>query len=62
MVIGTIHEERAGVMSLSPSTAEITLIAGVIMPSPYNSPDPNTNNNSNQIGFLVIDRIWLKSA
>ena len=40
-VIGTTHASRPGSMTLSPSTADKTDIAGVIIESPKNSAAPN---------------------
>ena len=37
---GTTRWARLGLTTLRPPTAEVTLIAGVIMPSPKNSPAP----------------------
>ena len=37
---GTTKCERLGLMALRPPTAEVTEIAGVIMPSPKNKPAP----------------------
>ena len=36
-VIGTTYESNSGVATFSPSTAPRTVMAGVIMPSPYSS-------------------------
>jgi len=45
-VIGTTYGENAGVATSSPSTADSTLIAGVIMPSPNSNPAPNISDQS----------------
>ena len=41
-VIGTIHSSKSGSMTLRPSTADSTEIAGVIMLSPKNSAAPKS--------------------
>ncbi len=40
--IGTTSGAIPGVATLRPSTAEVTVIAGVIIPSPRNSPAPSS--------------------
>ena len=43
IVIGATRREKIGPTTSSPSTAESTLIAGVIIPSPISSPAPTIN-------------------
>ena len=46
MVIGTTISAKAGVATCRPSTAETTLMAGVIMPSPNSNPAPSISAHS----------------
>jgi hypothetical protein len=45
-VIGMMREENAGAAASSPSRADNTLIAGVIMPSPNSRPAPSISDHS----------------
>ena len=48
MVIGMTYGAKAGVATPSPSTADSTLIAGVIMPSPNSRPAPSISDHSSR--------------
>lgn len=44
MAMGTTEPRSTGVATSSPSTAESTLMAGVMIPSPTSSPAASTSN------------------
>ncbi|MGC4081234.1 MAG: hypothetical protein QM736_03730, partial [Vicinamibacterales bacterium] len=46
-MIGTTYGSTAGVATLSPSIAPRTVMAGVIMPSPYSNAAPNSPMSAN---------------
>ena len=58
MVIGITAFPKAGVATCNPSTAESTLIAGVMMPSPNSSPAPSISNQRRSLvpRFLGSDK------
>ena len=49
IVIGMTVWPNAGVATCSPSTADSTLIAGVMMPSPNSSPAPSISDHSSNV-------------
>ena len=57
-VIGMTVWPNAGVATCSPSTADSTLIAGVMMPSPNSSPAPSISDHSKNVvpRFLRSDK------
>ncbi len=59
--IGTTRWARLGVATLSPSTAEITEIAGVIMPSPKNSPAPKMPSVTSTAACASLRR-WISAV
>ncbi len=59
--IGTTRCERPGAATFNPSTAEVTEIAGVIMPSPKNRPAPKIPNVT-RIAVRPTPRRWIRAA